>query len=215
MKLIGLLFVAVLALASPALAQAPAQPGGPMAIGQVAAQVDPQGHVAIIQAPLVAAPQASTGGVINLSVFGWLEPYVQALVQAIALTLLGLFFKSKYGQNLDQSSRDSITTFVTNRASSLIADGAVKIEGKAVQVDNPLLLKAANEAATSIPDAMKHFGLTPEVVAQKIIDAIPQTQSGAAMIATAHAADAAPPVPITDRPPAVPATPATTAPAAV
>ena len=45
--------------------------GGPVAIGQVAAQVDPQGHVAIIQAPPVP-PAPAGGGVIQLSAFGWL-----------------------------------------------------------------------------------------------------------------------------------------------
>lgn len=165
-------------------------------------------QVGVSPTPIVvnqAPAPAPTGGVIQLSAFGWLEPYVDSTVQALIVAFFAWLGKSKYSQWLDQSSRDALETFLKNRASSLIADGAVNLQNKAVQVDNPLLLKAANEASTAIPGAMKRFGLTPEVVAQKIIDAIPQTQAGAAMISTAHAANDNAPVPVTDRPPAVPA----------
>lgn len=178
--------------------------GGPVSIGQAMAQVDPgSGKVAIIQAP----PAPSTGGgVIQLSAFGWLAPYVDSLIQALIVAGFGVLGKSKYTQWLDQSSRDALETFVKNRASSLIADGAVRMQDKAVHVDNPLLYRAANEASTAIPDALKRFGLSPDVVAAKIVDAIPQTQAGAAIIATAHAEDTTPPVPVpaADRPSAAP-----------
>jgi hypothetical protein len=177
----------------------PAAAGGPVAIGQAMAQQAPGGGVAI-----VPAPQAPSGGFIQLSAFGWLEPYVDTAVQLLIAAFFTWIGKSKYGQWLDQSSRDALETFAKNRASSLIADGAVSIEQKAVAVNNPLLLKAANEASTAIPDALKRFGITPDVVAQKIIDAIPQVPAGAQIIAAAHAADAAAPVPVSDRGPAAP-----------
>ena len=118
----------------------------------------------------------------------------------------GWIGKSKYTQWLDQSSRDALETFVKNRASSLIADGAVQMKDKSVHVDNPLLYRAAAEATTAIPDALKRFGLSPDVVAAKIVDAIPQTSAGAAIIAGAHAENDTPPVivPAEDRPSAAP-----------
>jgi hypothetical protein len=150
--------------------------------------------------------------VIQLSAFGWLEPYVDTIVQALIVAFFGWIGKSKYSQWLDQSSRDALEAFVKNRASSLIADGAVRMQDKAVHVDNPLLYRAAAESASAIPDALKRFGLTPDVVAAKIVDAIPQTQAGAAIIATAHSDDAATaPVPVTDRPAAAPGLPPTVA----
>ncbi len=183
---------------------AEAQQGGPVALGQVAAQVDPQGHVAIIQAPPVA-PAPTTGGIIQLSAFGWLQPYVDTVVQALIVVFFGWLGKSKYSQWLDQSSRDALEVFVKNRASSLIADGAVQMKDKSVHVDNPLLYRAAAEATTAIPDALKRFGLSPDVVAAKIVDAIPQTQAGAAIIATAHTESPQnAPVPVTDRPSSAP-----------
>ncbi len=199
MRWILMVPVLMLAFLAPAAAQfsAPAPAGGPAAIGSVMAQVDDHGHVAIIQAP--ADPQKG-GGLIQLSAFGWLQPYVDTVVQALIVIAMGWFGKTKYGQMLDQGSRDALGTFLKNRASSLIADGAVKVQGKAIHVDSGFLVRAANESATAIPDALKRFNLSPEVVAQKIVDAIPQTQAGAAIIAAAHAEDpAAAPVPVAAR----------------
>ncbi|MGC2032947.1 MAG: hypothetical protein WA642_23225 [Steroidobacteraceae bacterium] len=206
-KILFSALILTLAFAAPitAIAQSTAGPSTTVAAPAPATGMLPQ--VGVNPTPIVvnqAPSTAPTGGVIQLSAFGWLEPYVDSTVQAFIVAFFAWLGKSKYSQWLDQSSRDALETFLKNRASSLIADGAVNLQNKAVQVNNPMLLKAANEASTAIPDAMKRFGLTPDVVAQKIIDAIPQTESGAAMIATAHAANDTPPVPVTDRPPAVP-----------
>jgi hypothetical protein len=162
---------------------ATAKPGSPVAIGQVMAQKDEDGKVAILQAPAVP----SGGGLIQLSALGWLEPYVDSAVQALIAAGLAWFAKSKYGNMMDETARDALEMFLKNSASSLIADGAVKLENKTVKVDNPTLYQAAREAETRIPDALKRFGLTPEVIAAKIVDAIPQVAAGAAIIASAHA----------------------------
>lgn len=193
----------LMALAGPACAQFPPSTqavldGGPVAVGQLQAQKDDAGKVSIVQAPNPG------GGMIQLSIFGWLEPYVDSLVQTLIAAGFAWIGKSKYSQWLDQSSRDALQTFVKNRASSLIADGAVSMENKSVKVDNPLLYKAAAEASTAIPDALKRFGLTPDVVAAKIVDAIPQTEAGAAIVASAHAENDTAPVPVTNRPSAAP-----------
>jgi hypothetical protein len=157
--------------------------GGPVAIGQAMAQKDEGGKVAIVQAPT----SSSGGGFIQLSAFGWLEPYVDSVVQALITAGLAWFAKSKYSSMMDESARAAFETFLKNSASSLIADGAVKLENKTLKVDSPTLYQAAREAETRIPEALKRFNLTPEVVAARIVDAIPQVSAGAAIIATAHA----------------------------
>lgn len=168
-----------------AFAQFPsaADSGGPVAVGQAMAHKDDSGRVAIVQAPAVA-PQG--GGVIQLSAFGWLEPYVDSIVQALLGLGLAWLGKSKYTQWMDESSRQALESFTKNAASSLIADGFVKMENKAVTVHSAALAQQAAEASTRVPDALKRFGITPEVMAQKIIDAIPQTPAGAAIVAQAH-----------------------------
>lgn len=162
---------------------------GPVAVGQQQLTKDESGKVALIQAP--AAP---SGGIIQLSAFGWLEPYVDSVVQALLLAGLAALGKSKYTQWMDQSARDALATFTKNTASSLIADGFVRMAGKTVTVSNAALANEVNTAADRIPDAMKRFGLTPASVAQKIVDAIPQTPAGAAIVATAHTPPDNPPL---------------------
>lgn len=196
MKKIVLAAAAFLALAAPAASQQPQQ-GGPVAVGQAMAQADQQGKVAIIQAP---TPPPASGGLIQLSAFGWLAPYVDSALQALIVLGMGILGKSKYSQWLDQSGRDALETFLKNRAASMVADGGVWMQGKAVHVDNDLLFRAATQASVAIPDALKRFKLTPEVMAAKIVDAIPQTQAGAAIIATAHAESEVQPEPVKDRP---------------
>lgn len=161
-------------------------PGGPVAIGQMMAQPDPNNpaRVTIVQAP---APVEQGGGLIQLKVFGWLEPYADALAQALIAAGIAWFAKSRYSGYLDDSSRAALETFAKNRASSLIADGFVNMSGKTVDVHSPALAAEASKAATMIPDALKRFNLTPDVVAAKIVDAIPQTPAGAQMVAQAHA----------------------------
>lgn len=195
MKKIVLALALAASLASPALAQFPSDksatvvvPAGPAVIGSAQAQVDPAtGKIAIVAAPV----EQKSGGIIHLSAFGWLAPYVDTLLQGLIALGFGILGKSKYSQWLDQSSRDALEVFLKNRASSLIAAGAVSISGKTVRVDNNLLYRAANEASTAIPDAMKRFNLTPDVVANKIIAAIPQVPAGSAIVAEANKAPAA------------------------
>lgn len=179
----------------------PAQAGGPAAIGQAMLQPNPSTDPNAPRVALVQAPAQESGGLIQFKAFGWLEPYVDSLVQALIVVGLGWFGKTKYGQMLDDSSRASLETFLKNRASSLIADGAVKIQGKQVNVHSTLLAAAANEGAIYIPDAMKRFGLTPDAIAQKIVDHIPQTPVGAQMVVDAHKSDPeTPPAVFTEMP---------------
>lgn len=187
-------FCAALAfLHHPVLAQFPAvtsdtgaqaqQVGGPVAVGQQMAQRDDGGRVAIVQA---AAVSQQGGGVIQLSAFGWLEPYVDTIVQALIAAGLAWLGKSKYTQWMDETARDALETFLKNSASSLIADGFVQMRGKSVQVSDAAVVREVSAANARIPDALKRFGITPDVLAAKIVDAIPQTPAGAAIVASSH-----------------------------
>jgi hypothetical protein len=192
----------LLSLVLPAAAQFPTGPGapagGPVAIGQAQLVKDDVGKVA-----LISAPAPPSGGLIQFSAFGWLEPYVDSVANALILALVGYMatvLKTKWNIDLDQGHRNALTTFLQNRAASLISDGAVKMQGKSVQVDNAMLARAANQASLAIPGVLKRFGLTPDVVAAKIVDAIPQTTAGAAIIADAHKDSPDAPITVTDRP---------------
>ncbi len=148
----------------------------------------------------VVPPSTKAGGFINVGqAFNEAAgPYVDAIVQAVLAALIGwaaLRFQQATGIKIDGEHRAALTTFLQNQAGSLIADGKVKVAGLKVQVNDEALANAANSALSRIPDAMKAFGLTPETIEKKIVDAIPQTAAGAQIVAQAHEADAAPAAP--------------------
>lgn len=164
-----------------------------------------------IQAPPVAvapAPKPSVG-IINIgqSFNETLAPYVNDIVNAVLLALIGLvanWWRQKTGTDIDKNLREGVTRALQNQAGSLLAAGAAKMDGIKIDVKDADLANAANDLLRSVPDAAKRFGLTPEKVAQRILDTIPQTPAGAALVAGAHS----PVVVINDpgRPQTLPAT---------
>lgn len=108
--------------------------------------------------------------------FGWLEPYINSIVAALITVAVGWVLytlKNKLNISIDDSMRLALETFLKNQAASLVADGAVKLKGTQINVSSPALAAAANSAGALIPDTMNHFGLTPEVIQAKIVDALP------------------------------------------
>ena len=143
---------------------------------------------------LVPTPAAPSGGVIDIgAAFGWLGPYVNTVVGAVLSALVGwilVIAKSKLNISIDDSMRSALETWLKNQASSLVAAGVVKVEGLKISVPNAYVAAAANTAGTLIPDALAHFGLSPDVLAAKIVNAIPQVPTVAA-VAAAQATPAA------------------------
>lgn len=134
---------------------------------------------------LMDTGSAFAQGIINVgAAFGAWQPYVDSIVGAIITALLTwvlMIVRTKLNVSIDDSMRATLETFLKNQAASLIADGAVKFSGLTVEVKSQALASAANAALTLIPDTVAHFGLTPEVLAQKIIDAVPQNTTAAAV----------------------------------
>ena len=209
-KLVLIAFLALAASISIPLAAADTAP--PTAGGmypQVGVSPTP---IIVNQAAPAAAVAAPTGGggVINIGqAFGTiLQPYIDALVQALIVSAVGWLawlVKNKLGVDVDAKQRDALQAFLLNTANSLIAAGAVKMQGTTVTVRSEALSAEVNTAISRIPDALKHFGLDAPTAAgilkDKILDAIPQTTAGAEIITQAHAANgnghaAEPPAPV-------------------
>lgn len=169
--------------------------------------VGPQIGVTPLGAPtyIIEQKQQNDGVIPIGQIFNQaLAPYIGELVNALVATGLGWLFwllKTKLNINIDAEHRASITAAAQRQASSLLADGMVKIEGKTVTVDKGALAHAASVALAAAPDAAKRFGLTPENVAARIVDMIPQVPAGAQIVAAAHNGDdAAPPSPAVEKP---------------
>jgi hypothetical protein len=181
-------------LKAPAPAETPAPAPASLPAPPPAAQVTVQ------PAPVTVVPSQPTGGFIDVSpIFGWLAPYIQATISSLLPILVGWLawvLKQKTGIAISQSMQDMLTQGLKNRASSLIADGAVSLQGKTLHVDSRALANEANVLIQSMPQATRFFGLnlTPGVLADKIVDMIGQTEAGAAIIAGAHAQQASMPI---------------------
>lgn len=141
-----------------------------------------------VGSPTYVMPAAKGSSIIDISpaFADWLQPYVTAIVNALILAAVGwglTWARTHLNINLDQKQRDALVTALQNQAGSLIADGKVRIESGKIDVHNDHLALAANDLMKSIPDAAKHFGLTPDFVAARIVDTIPQIAAGAQLVA--------------------------------
>jgi hypothetical protein len=147
-----------------------------------------------VGSPVFVTPPNKSGGIIDIGkLFGDVaEPYINAIIEALIVAGVGWVTKrihDKTGIEIDAKNRDALTTFLQNEAGALMAKGAVRIEGKTVHVQSEALAAAANNASNVIPDAAKHFGLTPDYVADRIVAQIPQIAAGAQIMAQHAAAD--------------------------
>lgn len=173
MRKIAFIALALMSLLAPAQAQFAVTPA-PAVIG------GPSGSAVV--------PQQQAGGLLDIgqAFSASVAPFINAAVQGVLAAGLGwlaYWLKKRFDITITDGQRDTVQTWLTNQASSLIADGAVKIENGKVVVNKDALEAHAHQYATQIPDAAKFFGLTPEALAAKIIDKIPQVPAGAQMIA--------------------------------
>jgi hypothetical protein len=146
------------------------------------------GAVIAVGALLIAMPAfAADGNVISFGpLLGPLQPFVDALVSGLITAIVGWVLyvvKQKLNISIDDSMRDAFITWAKGQASSLVADGAVKVSGLQVSVESKALAMAANTILKLVPDAARHFNITPELAAQKIVDMIPHVPTVAAVAA--------------------------------
>jgi hypothetical protein len=131
-------------------------------------------------------PAFAQGTVEGAKAFGWLQPYVDAGASAVIMFGLGWLawiLKTKWGFEIDAQQREALHMFLARQAASLVAAGFVKVNGLKIEVPSTVLAAAANNAATAIPAALDHFGLTPQKLEKMIVDKIPTVPSVAAVAA--------------------------------
>lgn len=136
------------------------------------------------------AAEISIGKSIGDTLRDIITPIITAAVAAL-VGWVAMVLKNKFNIDIESQYRDALTTFLQRQASSLIAQGAVRLEGVKINVQSDALASAANAAFVAIPQVINYFGLTPDRIAQMIVDHIPKQPSVAA--ATAIAMDAANP----------------------
>lgn len=121
-----------------------------------------------LQAATIDVGQAFTGGLVDV-INGAVAAGITALVAWVAMVI-----KNKFNIDIEAKHREALTAFLNRQASSLVAKGAVRVQGLKIEVGSDALAVAANTALHAIPDALKFFGLTPEVLQKRILDLLPQ-----------------------------------------
>lgn len=104
-------------------------------------------------------------------------PYIVAAVGALISAAVGwliVLVNKKLGISIDDSMRNSLQTAATNAAGLVLAQLGNQLSGVKVDVKNQLVADAVNYVIRAAPDAVAHFGLTPDLIAQKIVALLPQ-----------------------------------------
>lgn len=120
---------------------------------------------------------ADTGIITGADIAGFIMPTIQAVITALILYGVGwlaLLLKTKLGVSIDDSMRASIQTAATNAAGLVLNQLGNQLQGKTIEVGTPFIADAVNYVLKNAPDAVAHFGLTPETIAEKIIALLPQ-----------------------------------------
>ena len=151
---------------------------------------------ALAAASLVVATNAAPAATIDVgqAFDGSLQEIINGIATAGITVLVGwvaIVAKNKFNIDIEAQYRATLTAFLQRQALSLIADGAVKLNGIKITVQNDALATAANTALAAIPGALKFFGLTPDKIQHMIVDMLPKQPSVAQ--AQAVAMDAANP----------------------
>lgn len=121
-----------------------------------------------IHAATIDVGQAVSGSMVDL-VNGAVAAGITALVAWVAMIV-----KTKFNIEIEAKHREALTAFAQRQAASLVAKGAVKVQGIKIEVSSDAVAVAANTALNAIPDALKFFGLTPEALQKRIVDMLPQ-----------------------------------------
>ena len=138
---------------------------------------------ALAAASFVVATSAARAATIDIGhAFdgGSLQEIITDAATAGITVLVGwvaLVARKKFNIDIEAQYRAALTAFLQRQASSLIADGAVKLNGVKITVQNDALAAAANTALAAIPGALKCFGLTPDRIQHMIVDMLPKQPS--------------------------------------
>jgi hypothetical protein len=100
----------------------------------------------------------------------WLE-IVLALVGVAIAALVGWIaavLKRKLGFEMESMHREALQTALTMGAGWVLARARKAAEGAELDVHNVNLREGIEYVTAATPDALAHFNLTPEVIAQKL-----------------------------------------------
>lgn len=130
----------------------------------------------------VSAARADTLVAVG-EIWSGLMPYIVAAIGALISAAVGwlvYLVNRKLGLSIDDSLRDSLQTAAANAAGLVLSGLGNRLSTVSIDVRSAPVADAVNYVLKAAPDAVAHFGLTPEAVAQKILALLPRVAGSAA-----------------------------------
>jgi hypothetical protein len=124
----------------------------------------------------VSAARADTLVAVG-DIWAGLVPYIVAALGALISAAVGwlvYLVNRKLGLSIDDSLRDSLQTAAANAAGLVLSGLGNRLSTVSIDVRSALVADAVNYVLKAAPDAVAHFGLTPDAVAQKILALLPR-----------------------------------------
>lgn len=138
-------------------------------------------------AAVASAQSLSTGS----AVFEIVRPFLVELASALIVAIVGwlaVTVKAKLNIDLDAKHREALQAALTNAAGLVINRAGGMAGALALPSRNPLIVEGVDYVVKSAPDALKHFGITPEAVGSVLTEKL-EAKIGV-MVSTGAAAQA-------------------------
>lgn len=146
------------------------------------------GVVVASSAALAQTAAPNTTVEIGSGIASQIRDIMVTVVAGVATAFLGwvsYWVKAKFGVDIEAKHREALQAFINRQATALLAMGAVKLEGVKIDVKSEAVAQVARMAFTAIPDAMKFFNLSPQIIGDMIVDLIPKQPAVASAQAVA------------------------------
>ncbi len=138
-------------------------------------------------AAIATAQTPSTGS----AVFEIVRPFVVEAVGILILAIVGWLattVKAKLNIDIEAKHREALQAALTNAAGLVINRAGGMAGALALPSRNPMILEGVKYVIDSAPDALKHFGITPDAVGAVLTEKL-EAKIGV-MVSTGAAAQA-------------------------
>lgn len=125
----------------------------------------------------VSAPVFAQGEVAAEGIYNVLQPYLLAVVSVLATAIVGWLaelLRRKFNLDIEAAHREALQTALMNGAGLLIGKAGDAFAGRKLDLKSALLAEGVNYVLQAVPDAIRHFGITPEAIAEKLQAKLPQ-----------------------------------------
>lgn len=141
----------------------------------------------VAMAAVASAQTPSTGSAIFEIVRPFLVEIASVVISGAVLWLVGTV-KAKFNIEIEARHRDALQAALTNAAGLVINRAGGMAGALSLPTRNPLIVEGVDYVVKSAPDALKHFGITPEATGAVLTEKL-EAKIGV-MVSTGAAAQA-------------------------